>query len=790
MTQIPPKNSFDKTTKNHRLASNGFQAGGQTPAVEEFSSSHTRRTFQESKAAKLVMPEETESSLQSRDYSLPKRQAPWRRFPILSFTSLRTKATILALAIGTIPVVLVGTTAYFTASKGIEEQIVQSEKTNAEDLEDKLNLFIKERFNDVLALSKLDALTNPKIRDALTTEEKNAILKDLLESSKTYDSNAIYTSKPEMLASAGGEVDLARLIKVDYSVAVLETDRPVIVDPRPSQTNGNFSFFVAAPVKDKSTGKTFAIARTRTPMSLINDLFGVKPERGQEFYLTDSQGEITASSNPKALQKKLTEVFPNLSSQIQKAGKQTLTTIATDNGKEQIFTYVPNKELTKGYGLNWGLIVSRPTAIAFAPQRELLVTLIVGTGIFALLVAAIAILIANRATRPILSATDAVAKIGQGDLDTRLEVQGGDELSLLGDNINDMADQLKMLLQDKELAAEEQRQLVEVLQNRVLELLEEVEPINDGDLTIRATVTADDIGTIADSYNLMVASLREIVTKVQAAASNVTETTSNNETAVQTLSQEALRQAEEIAAALVQVQDMAASARLVAASAEKAAAVVRQATQSVEEGDEVINRTVEGILAIRETVAQTRQKVKYLGESSQKISTVVNLISEFATQTKMLAFNASIEATRAGEQGRGFAIVADEVRTLAQQSAEASKEIEKLIAAIQGETNEVITAMETGTEQVVMGTKLVDETRQSLNKITAASTEVSQLVEAIAQAAIQQSGASETVTKTMTNVAQIADKTSKEATLVSSSFEELQLVAKALQEDVAQFKVS
>lgn len=790
MTQIPRKNSFDKTTKNHRLASNGFQFAGQTPAIEESSSSPTLQSSQKSKASRLVIPEQTESSLQSRNYSLPKRQIPWWHFSSLSFTSLRTKATILALAIGTIPVVLVGTTAYFTASKGIEEQIVQSEKTNAEDLEDKLNLFIKERFNSVLALSKLEALTNPKVRETLTTEEKNAILKDLLESSKTYDSNAIYTSKPEMLASAGGEVDLARLIKVDYSVAVLETDRPVIVDPRPSQTNGQFSFFVAAPVKDKSTGKTFAIARTRTPMSLINDLFGVKPERGQEFYLTDSQGEITASNNPKVLQKKLAEVFPNLSSRIQKAGKQTLTTIATDNGKEQIFTYVPNKELTKGYGLNWGLIVSRPTAIAFAPQRELLVTLIVGTGFFAVLVGAIAILIANRATRPILSATDAVVKIGQGDLDTRLEIQGGDELSLLGDNINDMADQLKMLLQDKELAAEEQRQLVEVLQNRVLELLEEVEPINDGDLTIRATVTADDIGTIADSYNLMVASLREIVTKVQAAASNVTETTSNNETAVQTLSQEALRQAEEIAAALVQVQEMAQSARQVAASAEKAAAVVRQATQSVEEGDEMINRTVEGILAIRETVAQTRQKVKYLGESSQKISTVVNLISEFATQTKMLAFNASIEATRAGEQGRGFAIVADEVRTLAQQSAEASKEIEKLIAAIQEETNEVITAMETGTEQVVMGTKLVDETRQSLNKITAASTEVSQLVEAIAQAAIQQSGASETVTKTMTNVAQIADKTSKEASVVSSSFEELQLVAKALQEDVAQFKVS
>lgn len=780
MTQLPAKNSFEKTTNERRLASNGFQVGGQTPAIEESSSSPT-----------LLSSHETEPSLKTRNLHLQKQQVPWWRVPSLRLTSLRTKATLLALAIGTIPVVLVGTTAYFTASEGIKEQIVQSEKTNAEDLEDKLNLFVKQRYDDILALSKLDAFTNPKVRNALTTEEKNAILKDWMESSNVYNSIVVYNPpKEELLALAGGEINRPQLFNGDYSQAVQETDRPAIVDPRPNKANGEFSFFVAAPVKDKSTKQRIAIVRTRTSMTLINNLFGVNSKRSQEFYVTDSQGQITASSNPQALQKKLEDLFPKLSSQIQKAGKQGLTTTTTENGKEQIFTYVPNKELAKAYGLNWGLVVARPTAIAFAPQRQLLVTLLLGTVIFAVLVAAIAILSANRATRPIVSATDAVVKIGRGELDTRLQVQGSDELALLSDNINDMAGQLKALLGEKERAAEEQRQLTETLQNRVLELLEEVEPINDGDLTIRATVTADDIGTIADSYNFMVANLREIVTKVQGAASNVAKTTGNNEMSIQALSQEALRQAEEITVALKQVQEMAQSARLVAASAEKAAQVVRRATQTVEEGDIAINRTVEGIVAIRETVAQTRQKVKYLGESSQKISTVVNLISEFATQTKMLAFNASIEATRAGDQGRGFAIVADEVRTLAQQSAEASREIEKLIAAIQGETNEVIAAMEAGTEQVVTGTKLVDETRQTLGKITIASAEVSQLVEAIAQAAIQQSGASETVTQTMTNVAQIADQTSKEATLVSSSFEELRLVAKALQEDVAQFKVS
>lgn len=780
MTQIPPQNSFEKTPNDRHLASNGLSVGSQIPALEESSSSPG------------LLPFPGTDPLQSLSLPFPEPQASWWSSSGLRSTSLRTKATLLALAIGTIPVVLVGTTAYYTAGQGIKEQIVQSEKTNAQDLEGKLNLFIKQRYDDVVTLSKLDAFTNSKVRGALTTDDKNAILNDTINSSKVYNSIAVYepNNNGQVLAISEGDANTSALFNADYTLKVKETDRPTIVDPRPNKTTGQFSFFVAAPVKDKTTSQTIALLRARTPMTLINNLFGVSARRDQDFYVTDSKGQITASSNPKALQKKLQDLFPKVASQIQKRGKQGLTITATESGKEQIFTYVPNQELAKIYGLNWGLVVTRPTAIAFAPQRQLLITLLLGTGFFAALVAVLAIWVANRATRPILSATEAVVKIGQGELNTRLEVQGGDELALLVDKINDMASQLNILLREKERAAEEQRQLTERLQNRVLELLEEVEPINDGDLTIRATVTSDDIGTIADSYNFMVANLREIVTKVQGAASNVADTTSQNERSIQALSQEALRQAEEIAVALTQVQEMAHSARQVAASAEKAAEVVRKATQTVQEGDAAINRTVEGIVAIRETVSQTRQKVKYLGESSQKISTVVNLISEFATQTKMLAFNASIEATRAGEQGRGFAIVADEVRTLAQQSAEASREIEKLIATIQGETNEVIAAMEAGTEQVVTGTKLVDETRETLHKITVASAEVSQLVEEIAQAAIQQSGASETVTQTMTDVAQIADQTSKEATRVSSSFEELRLVATALQEDVAQFKVS
>ncbi|MBV8886464.1 MAG: chemotaxis protein CheD, partial [Chroococcidiopsidaceae cyanobacterium CP_BM_RX_35] len=266
-------------------------------------------------------------------------------------------------------------------------------------------------------------------------------------------------------------------------------------------------------------------------------------------------------------------------------------------------------------------------------------------------------------------------------------------------------------------------------------------------------------------------------------------TTSSNEASISELSAEALRQAEEIALALAQIQQMSDSIRVVAANAKQAEDAVKQANQTVEAGDVAMNRTVEGIFAIRETIAQTAKKVKRLGESSQKISKVVNLIGSFADKTNLLALNAAIEAANAGEQGRGFAVVADQVRALARQSAAATVEIEALVADIQAETNEVVAAMEAGTEQVVTGTKLVDDTRNSLNKITAASTQINVLVEAITQAAVVQSRSSETVTQTITDVAAIANKNSTEATMISASFEELLAVAQQLQASVGQFKV-
>ena len=346
------------------------------------------------------------------------------------------------------------------------------------------------------------------------------------------------------------------------------------------------------------------------------------------------------------------------------------------------------------------------------------------------------------------------------------------------------------LIEKQQKSEREQRFAKEQLQQRALELLMEVDPISQGDLTVRASVTEDEIGTVADSYNSTVENLRKIVSQVQTTTSKVAMTTSSNEASVIALSAGAKEQREEIAITLERIKTMAQSISAVALGAEQAETAVQRAAETLQIGDAAMNRTVEDIQAIKESIAETAEKVKELGDSSQKISQVVNLISRFAAQTHLLALKASIEAARAGEKGRGFAVIADEVRILAQQSAEATEDIETLVAAIQSETEQVVAAMEAGTEQVVAGSERVEFVRENLNQIQTASREINQLVGAIAQAASEQSKDSQVVTQTMADVAAIAEKTDRSAIEVSASFGELLKVARELEDSVGQFRVN
>ncbi|RUT06642.1 hypothetical protein DSM106972_028990 [Dulcicalothrix desertica PCC 7102] len=351
-------------------------------------------------------------------------------------------------------------------------------------------------------------------------------------------------------------------------------------------------------------------------------------------------------------------------------------------------------------------------------------------------------------------------------------------------------EQLEVQSQQLSEAAKREKLANEALQQEVAQLLSAVQPALQGDLTVRAPVTDDEVGKIADTYNNTLENLRQLVTQVQQASQAVASTSQNSESSIVELANQAQQQFQALSQAVSQIQEMVASTEAVATSASLVEEAVQKANQTVKEGESAMNKTVDGITTIRETVAETSKRIKRLSESGQKVSRVVNLISNFTTQTQILALNAAIEATKAGEHGRGFAVVADEVRSLAGQSAEATAEIEELVQEIQAGTTEVAAAMDTGIQQVVDGTKLVIEVRQQLNAIVEATTQISELVERITQTTQVQNQQSQSITQTMTEVAGIANKTSADSIQLSASFKELLEMAQDLQLSASQFKVA
>lgn len=376
-----------------------------------------------------------------------------------------------------------------------------------------------------------------------------------------------------------------------------------------------------------------------------------------------------------------------------------------------------------------------------------------------------------------------------GNLDARATVYSQDEFGLLASEFNDMLQGIAQITTETQRKAQEQEQAKEELQRQVIRLLDDVEGAARGDLTVQAEVTADVLGAVADSFNLTIQNLREIVGQVKLAARQVSQGSADNETFARALSQDALRQAEELAVTLNSVQVLTDAIQRVAESAREAESVARSASDTAQKGGEAVERTVAGILEIRQTVAETTRKVKRLAESSQEISKIVALISQIASRTNMLALNASIEAARAGEAGRGFAIVADEVRQLADRVAKALKEIEQIVRQIQSETGSVMTAMEEGTQQVIQGTRLAEQAKRSLEDIVQVSNRIDALVGSITADTVQQTETSRAVAAVVQSVELTAQETSREAQRVSGSLQNLVQVAGELQTSVERFRV-
>jgi twitching motility protein PilJ len=347
----------------------------------------------------------------------------------------------------------------------------------------------------------------------------------------------------------------------------------------------------------------------------------------------------------------------------------------------------------------------------------------------------------------------------------------------------------KVLLDDARVRAHQSDQENKRNQEAILRLLNEMGNLADGDLTVRASVTEDVTGAIADSINFTIEELRTLVQGINSATDQVTKATQDAQAISDRLFEATQRQSREIQQASGSVLQMAQSIDEVSQTAVQSAKVAQQSLAAAEKGAQSVQNQIVGMHEIRAQIQDTSKRIKRLGESSLEIGDIVELISDITEQTNVLALNAAIQAASAGEAGRGFTVVAEEVQRLAERSGEATKQIEAIVKTIQADTQDAVAAMEKSTEGVVEGTQLSDAAGQALDEIRKVSRELAELIGGISIQTQKQSASVTDVTRGMQDILKITEETTEGTKQTNVSIGQLTKLAAELRSSVAGFKV-
>src|SRR5208282_5357067 len=294
----------------------------------------------------------------------------------------------------------------------------------------------------------------------------------------------------------------------------------------------------------------------------------------------------------------------------------------------------------------------------------------------------IIMVLSKRVLKPVGELAKFSERLVAGDSRARVDVESSDEFALIAENFNRSA--------AKVAHAVTNQQAQDSLQRSITDLLNTINQVARGDLTIRGKVTNDALGNVVDSVNFMLDNFTKVLERVRKAAIDVSTSANQILDAADDMTAGATQQDQEITNTSSAVEELTVSMKQVSNNAEASAEAARRALDAAEQGNRAVSDTLEGMQRIRASVQATAKKIKSLGDRSLEISEIINVINDITEQTNLLALNAAIEAARAGEAGRGFAVVADEVRKLAEHSRSATKDIAALIKAIQAETNEAV----------------------------------------------------------------------------------------------------
>ena len=356
---------------------------------------------------------------------------------------------------------------------------------------------------------------------------------------------------------------------------------------------------------------------------------------------------------------------------------------------------------------------------------------IAATALGLLLTLGLGVLVYRSITQPVSRIAEVVFRMSDGDFEGRTGLRGEDELSTLGAAMDHMLNERVAVL----TKAEQENQ---ALNDSVVNLLGAVARLSQRDLTVRVPVTEDVTGTLADSLNLLTdetAKVLQGVRRISAEVARSSEMVKEQSDEVLTV---AVTEQQEVATTAKQLTEAARAMVEIAKLARASDDAAGRAIQSTNQAMTTVTDTVSGINGIRDTIRETEKRIKRLGDRSQEISGVVNLINSIAERTHILALNASMHAASAGEAGRGFAVVADEVQRLAENAREATSQIATLVSNIQVETADTVTTMNNAISQVVDGSRLAEQAGEQMKHTSESTANLVSMVQKIARSSRQQ----------------------------------------------------
>jgi twitching motility protein PilJ len=414
----------------------------------------------------------------------------------------------------------------------------------------------------------------------------------------------------------------------------------------------------------------------------------------------------------------------------------------------------------------------------------------------ALLLALIAYLTVRNITGTVSNLQRSVDRVRQGDFDALQAIESKDEVGDIGRTVNG-------LLQDRiaaQKAAEIQQQKTEAdkqkaeeendrLNNSVISILQAVNQLSQRDLTTKAPVTQDVIGTVSDSINALTDETVKVLHGVSFIAGQVAQGSGKVKAQAELVSQTAADERESVQQMIGSLADATQSMGRVAVLADQSNKSAEQATQATGMALETVNNTVKGMESIRETIAETEKRIKRLGERSQEITGIVNLINTISERTHVLALNASMQAAVAGEAGRGFAVVAEEVQRLAESSRNATQQIGTLVSNIQLETNETINTVNRTIGQVVQGSEQAQKAGEQMRRTQEITAQLVAQVQRIAEGSEEQKRMTEQLLKSVQNIGSSTERTAQQIGAQNEETDALLLSSRQLVDSVNVFKL-